>query len=356
MSPELERICGELLPEPLFHASLGSKELFHSNLLPWLADKYPDEMAGVMAAWSEADPGATHTPTKRKTRRLDLVFRLPGRWPLVVENKMFAIPNPGQLIAYDSTIRDEAADASKLLLALMPPGPLPPGWQSASYGELAAALEHATEGIWAQDAFDGEILTHYISMIRNLHLLVSEIGVPGESDGLAIPSGMRPPLRSIRLESVFEKSRVSAVSGDVRQAVRDRGWDASEFIFDSGMTRGLALLSAYRRIRDDEYLGWQIQGDQFRLAVKVATANRGSGRADREAYVRASYDDWFDFSSLYEVAPDLAGLPGRRGDPNRLNSYEPDFAYLYVRCGGITRRQIVAAGLRYLERAEAFIV
>jgi len=167
---------------------------------------------------------------------------------------------------------------------------------------------------------------------------------------------MRPPLRSIRLESVFEKSRVSAVSGDVRQAVRDRGWDASEFIFDSGMTRGLALLSAYRRIRDDEYLGWQIQGDQFRLAVKVGTANRGSGRADREAYVRASYDDWFDFSSLYEVAPDLAGLPGRRGDPNRLNSYEPDFAYLYVRCGGITRRQIVAAGLRYLERAEAFIV
>ena len=174
MSPELDRICGELLREPLFHASLGSKELFHSNLLAWLADKYPHEMAGVMAAWSEADPGATHTPTKRETRRLDLVFRLPGRRPLVVENKMFAIPNPGQLIAYDSTIRDEAADASKLLLALMPPGPLPPGWQSAT--------------------------------------------------------------------------------------------------------------------------------------------------------------------------------------PNRLNSYEPDFAYLYVRCGGITRRQIVVAGLRYLERAEAFIV
>ena len=29
--------------EPLFHMSLGSKELFHSNFIAWFARKYADE-------------------------------------------------------------------------------------------------------------------------------------------------------------------------------------------------------------------------------------------------------------------------------------------------------------------------
>jgi hypothetical protein len=36
----VDELCDDLDTEPLFHASLGSKELFHSNLIAWFVDRH----------------------------------------------------------------------------------------------------------------------------------------------------------------------------------------------------------------------------------------------------------------------------------------------------------------------------
>lgn len=44
-APDVEasvaKLCRALGDEPLFHMSLGSRELFHSNFIAWVADTCP---------------------------------------------------------------------------------------------------------------------------------------------------------------------------------------------------------------------------------------------------------------------------------------------------------------------------
>jgi hypothetical protein len=74
----IEDVCRELSRNPLRHLSLGSKELFHSNFLAWLAETYPEHLAAAFEQLiGTGDPG-TRPVVERENHHLDLVLRLPG--------------------------------------------------------------------------------------------------------------------------------------------------------------------------------------------------------------------------------------------------------------------------------------
>jgi hypothetical protein len=52
---ELARLVDALADDPVFAMSLGSRELFHSNLLAWFLDRFPIVRERVAAAWKLAD-------------------------------------------------------------------------------------------------------------------------------------------------------------------------------------------------------------------------------------------------------------------------------------------------------------
>jgi hypothetical protein len=52
----LAEICHDLAAEPLLAASLGSKELFHSNLIGWLMERAPEVALAALEPWLEAQP------------------------------------------------------------------------------------------------------------------------------------------------------------------------------------------------------------------------------------------------------------------------------------------------------------
>ena len=95
-SNRVEALCAALDAEPLYHASLGSKELFHSNLIAWFVDHHPDAAREVFESWSRSEPGTLGAPTDRERRHLDLVIRLQDLAPLVIENKVFSPPRDKQ--------------------------------------------------------------------------------------------------------------------------------------------------------------------------------------------------------------------------------------------------------------------
>lgn len=80
--------------------SLGSKELFHSNLLAWFIDKYPDEVGMRFAAWTTAAPARKKELTRREDGDLDLIIQLAGHEAIVVENKVLSMPDEPQLDGY----------------------------------------------------------------------------------------------------------------------------------------------------------------------------------------------------------------------------------------------------------------
>ena len=77
-------------------------------------------------------------------------------------------------------------------------------------------------------------------------------------------------------------------------------------------------------------LGWQLQGQQFRLAVIVNGKARLAGpgnRTKREELVEREYLDFFDFSAMALGRP--GGLLGDYRGAKPWLGYNPDFVYRY---------------------------
>ena len=121
--------CAALQANPVLHLSLGSKELFHSNLLGWLLTT-PAIARDALSPWLEASSIHTGHRVFKELHHLDLIVELDGARPIVVENKVFSLPDEGQLDRYTTTNIPATglAPATKLLLSLADPG-----WPGGSY-------------------------------------------------------------------------------------------------------------------------------------------------------------------------------------------------------------------------------
>ena len=95
----VREICDALNSESIFHLSLHSKELFHSNVIAWFCDAYPEEAARVLANWTPKRATSVHR-IQRERKNLDLVIELRGLAPVIIENKVFSPPDEEQLDEY----------------------------------------------------------------------------------------------------------------------------------------------------------------------------------------------------------------------------------------------------------------
>src|SRR3954451_10422752 len=120
---QLTALARGLDGEPFWHMSLGSKELFHSNLLGWLCDRYADKGATILAPWLRPDPATVSTRVRREYKNLDLVIEYPHYAPLVIENKVFSMPSEPQLCRYaQDRVTAVGKDPTLILLSLVDPG------------------------------------------------------------------------------------------------------------------------------------------------------------------------------------------------------------------------------------------
>jgi hypothetical protein len=115
-------------------------------------------------------------------------------------------------------------------------------------------------------------------------------------------------------------------------------------------------------LANGDWLGWQYQEGQWRLAVVTAQHNERTedSRARRHRYVADSYDQsqtWFDFGPL-GVALGHPVQPESPRGTNRYHRFDPNFAYRYCRVDtdktGLTLGKVVDLGVQYLELALAW--
>src|ERR1700760_5161094 len=105
---EVAAVVAELASDPMFAASQSSKELFHSNMLAWYLQRWPQARSELARAWNlPLDHPDDQVVIGREEHHLDLVMKAAGRLVLVVENKVFALPDETQLARYTAAIRQE---------------------------------------------------------------------------------------------------------------------------------------------------------------------------------------------------------------------------------------------------------
>lgn len=364
LASRVAEVCAVLEAEPLFHVSLGSKELFHSNFLAWFAKSFPRQASVVFGKWCRPQPGLGAGEPEREPRHLDLVLHLEDLAPIALENKVFSVPDEVQLDHYTDgvvSLRESAGTPySRLLLSLMDPGwenGQYNGWRLVRYSELADELSAQVRGVQRTDAFAGELLEHYIGLTRALTRLIDILGTPAPMESLLLHKDVLRLLDQIRISAGVQKARASYVARAIRTELAEEGVGVD---VGYGFTNGLSLIEAYwplppvsSDVKPDS-LGWQIQGEQFRLVVVTgAPALQGKPqRAQREAYVAEKYASWFDFELLEKEtgAEPLATEVLVRGG-YQFYGYDPDFVYRYRKAPALTPEQIIRLGTAYLSRA-----
>ncbi len=187
----------ELKKSPLFYLSAGSKELFHSDFLYWLAISHWEVFIRVMRMLAGSSVGeqfwweaiyslkAENLEVKREAENFDLaVYVRPHKnWVpvLVLENKVKRLPGAKQLKDYSDKAEKEWADKKEnreeeqnitfILLSLTDADSqqndptLTRSWIFTKYNDLPNALKINTEIV---TGFHKQLYENYCSFIRAL--------------------------------------------------------------------------------------------------------------------------------------------------------------------------------------------
>lgn len=324
VTSEIGPLCADLAGEPLF----GARELLHSNLLSWFIDAEPS-VANVFAAWSRSEPGIPPARTQREKYSFDLIVQTVDRAPLVVENKVFSAVDPDQLERYTPVALTHLhPEPVFVLLSLIDPGwgsdqAIFGGraWQRRSFGELGAALQLAAEHLAGEDLpYRQELLRRYAGLLMTLDTLAHKVTSIGPGDPYRLPDDWVADLDAVRLRTAFSKLR----SQRVAQLLVATGLEG----VSGDVSRGEPLLEQFWNVPDSDgdTIGWQAQGRQWRLAVRVGSERNGRGREKedrgrRERYVEERYGDLFRFDRV--TGPLVAK------DHEGWRAFSPDFVYRY---------------------------
>lgn len=347
---ELTELVDALELDPVFAMSLGSKELFHTNLLAWFLGRSPALRDRIADAWELADGPSTSDGRlwlQREWHHLDLVMHIPGRQVLAVENKVFSLPDESQLGDYAADNAGKLpGQPSLVLLSLTDPG-WPGGtwtsgdgslWRYRNYAELVSIIRPLVPAARHDDTFVGELLSRWADLLSRLVELATLVGLPGDDEPLLLDPISRAQLRRIRLDAPVQKMRCQRVAAQVRRAMADEIRDG-DLQVKAGLSQGAGLVEAFTRGTLPAF-GWQLQHAQFRLAMIVGPDHPGHGKTTPARAARFAEAErhaaFFSFDEVRQLIPGAgADQPGPEEQP-RFRRYDPDFAYRYVQVQDVT--------------------
>ena len=358
---DLTRLCHQLRQEPLLHLSLGSKELFHSNLLGWMCQQFPAESTSVLAPWLREDSSCATLKIQHEHKHLDLVVRLPGYAPLVMENKMFSLPDEDQLRSYVTNVIGAIAPEPSLLLVSL----TDPGWPNGAFEVEGGTWRYVPWRVLArrllaefgdQPRFETQVLAHEARLLDLLDQVMRELSVSSPDEPFLLPEATTRQLQGVRIAAAIGKIRMYQVMHRIRAqyTANQLRPDKSEVNF----TNGTPLMSAYWDADGaGNSVGWQYQGKQWRLAMTLKSM-AGKERTGHRAAYAATQSGWFNFEHLCQIlasSDDKLRPKQSRTPPDGFNKYNPDFVYQYrLLPANTTVGQVVQAALVYGHAAAAW--
>jgi hypothetical protein len=361
-SDEVAALARELDASPVWAMSLGSKELFHSNLLAWFMDHQPEVREAIVQAWTkpepepEPEPEATTAQAPKvltEYKHLDLVVYTPGRQVLVIENKVFALPDEKQLAAYSAnTIPKMHGKPARVLLSLTDPGwpkgcwtaPTGQRWWWRSYDDLRALLAPLVPAVSRDDPYAGETLSRWLDLLKSLQHRLTPLGLPADGEPLPLHATYRELLATARLNTPVQKMRFAHLVRQVRMQLPEQTPPLSLL---AGLTNTVGLAEGFARGRDPEF-GWQMQGNKFRLAVDFRSGpGHGTGKDTVAAGSERArqYLDFFNFKRVRRLTGEAEREMPIGSDS--FDHYSPGFYYRYMPVSSITLEDAVSLAVHY---------
>lgn len=306
----METIFNRLKSNYLFQASLGSKELFHSNLLAWLLEQ--KDINGKYIALQEflkqfTDFNQTdffdEVIIAREELNIDLTikYKVENQWYLVfIENKMKSIPSINQLDEYDKKIgklmpryKSSNETIQKILLTPLTPRLINNlalkefSWKSITYQKdilfFLKSLQHKSFELLEEVKL---FLEKYIDMLEcQMALLLSfNLDSAQEQVFLKMPYDFYAPnnkvialTRELRLHDLILKIIHDQLGSQIERRLVKMGIFPRRV--DTEFTNSTGITSVDLTIKDGLYIGIQLQGNQFRYYISGSNSSQNESLA-----------------------------------------------------------------------------
>lgn len=330
----------------IFQMSLGSKELFHSNVWAWLMEKD----SRIINVFFDVDLARYKVDSVlREYHKRDIVVELEElsshrKYYLLLENKIKSLPTREQLDRYTDML-----DGRELLGAtftgLVNPFRENPQiknrekkitavWRFARYDKIADGIEKI---VAASDCFSGDKkqqIGEYCEIIRRMDKVLSE-ELEKAKNRLAYENG----LTELRINDLFVKLKGATFIDYMNEEERKKelpNVDGYDLYIAQSFHNGKATLDfRYTNWKDEKTpwltMGIQLEGKQYR---RVAERGDLKGAKPRDIYHEFEQKGWFDGTFDKQNNRAVFGKPtsmaGRQAE--RFNKYMGEnsaFVYQY---------------------------
>jgi hypothetical protein len=314
----------EILKTSLIYAmSLGSKELFHSNVWAWLLEADP--------VFLRAFTGELFDPTQisrieREEGHRDITIWLRSGKAVVIENKLKSIPTKAQLQQYEDGLGDKFAYG--ILTGLAPSDIVEEGniiildgrepWHFVSYSDIAKGFDGCLEKSCALGIIDQKkVISGYVDSVVALEKVVAQ----------RMPNQSLEPVWSKELDGLGVQDLINKLNGSSFLTyfqthckdlglVFEGGFEAWQSFNDKKSTLDFRFSNFTEKTKDDYFLlGIQIEGDEYRRVAEMPKKKlekmweeKSPEMTDAEKVFEIFKDAWFD--------PNFKG--GKRGKPKEI--------------------------------------
>ena len=325
--------------------SLGSKELFHSNVWAWVLEQYP-EFAETFFEGLE-NVHLNHVDIKREQGHRDLTIwrksseHTGGENVYVIENKFKAIPTRHQLLDYQKKLcqTKKGCDFHGVLTGLSCPQWMNENnaeltdWRFVSYDDILKGLEN----VLTKKAIGNSVaaLREYVEMTRTLVKLVKMFDKDVGETMLVSTNEWAHLMEEIRIDDLCKKMKADQFVSYIEASDWYKKFSESTFLYglkpyvisdytnndalvDVGLRR--TTLKEGKRVKEmtDEAIGIQIQGGMYK---KFFMAKGSAGTV----YEKACKLNWLSNQWMNE---NQSGK-GRRKD-GRFKQYDQGGGYFFV--------------------------
>ena len=157
----------------------GNHELFHSNILAFIAKNYPDFFKSIFSLG-----GLDYNPdnVEREKNNFDLSISNGREYIFVLENKMKSIVNHNQLMKYNEKIEKKnkktGTNCIKIILTLLRSdiSKENTGWTTFTYKELGDRMRKGFMHLNTNPPYLGQFLEDYVNYIDELYKNVDNWG------------------------------------------------------------------------------------------------------------------------------------------------------------------------------------
>lgn len=317
------------------HISGGNHELFHSNLLAFLAEQCPDYFRAIFKPELGADfPPFCADNVFTEKNYLDISIIIDGCYRLVLENKMKSIPMAEQLDRYVEKAnknQKKPNDCKFILLTLAPMEKCPEQWQQVSYRELSSRMRNHRDMLRnIEPSYLKCFVEDYIGFVEFVYNRVVSTNLFDEKKSIGDFFNIGSDSASDQWIELLKKKMVfSALANSIERHI-----EASDYIFvGSHIVRGTTpLVEIWFRLNDDGTLAKfnrKVTQNSFWIQISNRQIHRGflvmneslegeidrpksNRKSEREKFLKGVYNQCIglkDFNLIKTTYADANLLP-----------------------------------------------